>query len=179
MLAIKIDYHKGIINHTEFMSFIKGGASLDLNAVAPKPFKWILDITWLNLVEISKLKQFTELLKKIEMNEREWRIWYELEKPEAEEIPCGYNTALDVFRKLLLVRSWSPDRTISQARKYIEESLGPEYSENAILDLELTFEESEPRTPLVCILSTGSDPTNQIIALAKARNISKLVQILI
>lgn len=119
MLAIKIDYYKSLINHTEFMSFIKGGASLDLNAVTPKPFKWILDITWLNLVEISKLKPFNEVLKKIENNEREWKIWYESEKPELEEIPCGYN-ALDVFRKLILIRSWSPDRTISQAKKYIE-----------------------------------------------------------
>lgn len=122
MLAIKIDYYKNFINHTEFMSFIKGGASLDLNAVTPKPFKWILDITWLNLVEISKLKPFNEILKKIESNEREWKMWYETEKPEQEEIPCGYN-ALDVFRKLILIRSWSPDRTISQARKYIEGKL--------------------------------------------------------
>lgn len=121
MLAIKIDFYKGVINYTEFMSFIKGGASLDLNAVTPKPFKWILDITWLNLVEISKLKPFVDVLKKIESNEREWRIWYETEKPEQEEIPCGYN-ALDFFRKLILIRSWSPDRTISQARKYIEGS---------------------------------------------------------
>lgn len=140
MMAIKIDYHKGkgnllnfhklikfvnlfiylgVIQHNEFMSFIKGGASLDLNAVAPKPYKWILDITWLNLVEISKLKPFAEILKKIESNEREWKVWYETERPEKEEIPCGYNS-LDVFRKLVLIRSWSPDRTISQARKYIE-----------------------------------------------------------
>lgn len=119
MMAIKVDFFKGVINYTEFMSFIKGGASLDLNAVTPKPFKWILDITWLNLVEISKLKPFNDILKKIENNEREWKMWYESEKPEQEEIPCGYH-GLDVFRKLILIRSWSPDRTISQARKYIE-----------------------------------------------------------
>lgn len=53
------------------------------------------------------------------------------------------------------------------------ESLGSEYSETHILDLELTWEESEPRTPLVCILSIGSDPTNQIIALAKVKNIGE------
>lgn len=55
----------------------------------------------------------------IETTEREWRIWYEKEKPEEENIPCGYQTSLDVFRKLLLIRSWSPDRTLSQAKKYI------------------------------------------------------------
>ena len=119
MMAMKIDLQKAIITHEEFMAFIKGGASLDLNAVTPKPFRWILDITWLNLVEINKLKTFSDILIKIENNEREWRIWYEKEKPEEEEIPCGYQKGLDVFRKLLLIRSWSPDRTVSQARKYI------------------------------------------------------------
>lgn len=119
MMAMKIDLQKAIITHEEFMAFIKGGASLDLNAVTPKPFRWILDITWLNLVEINKLKTFSDILIKIENNEREWRIWYEKEKPEEEEIPCGYQKSLDVFRKLLLIRSWSPDRTVSQARKYI------------------------------------------------------------
>uniref|UniRef100_A0A146LY58 Dynein heavy chain 5, axonemal n=3 Tax=Lygus hesperus TaxID=30085 RepID=A0A146LY58_LYGHE len=65
MLAMKIDCYKGSITHEEFLAFIKGGASLDLNAVTPKPFRWILDITWLNLVEISKLPAFSTLLGKI------------------------------------------------------------------------------------------------------------------
>lgn len=40
-----------------------------------------------------------------------------------------------------------------------------------ILDLDVTWSESEPRTPLVCILSIGSDPTSQIASLAKIKNI--------
>lgn len=51
------------------------------------------------------------------------------------------------------------------------ESLGPEYSEMLILDLDATWSESEPRTPLVCILSIGSDPTTQIATLSKNKNI--------
>lgn len=57
------------------------------------------------------------------------------------------------------------------------ESLGPEYGEMLILDLEATWLESEPRTPLVCILSIGSDPTSQIAALAKHKNIRKFFNI--
>lgn len=44
-----------------------------------------------------------------------------------------------------------------------------------ILDLELTWSESEPRTPFVCLLSIGSDPTTQIAALAKQKSIRKFI----
>lgn len=47
------------------MYIFTGGASLDLNAVAPKPFRWVLDITWLNLVELNKLSVFSNLLNKV------------------------------------------------------------------------------------------------------------------
>lgn len=68
---------------------------------------------------------------------------------------------------LLLCRCWCPDRTLAQARKYISEVMGERYAEGVILDLEKTWEESDPRTPLICFLSMGSDPTNNIEALAK------------
>ena len=84
-------------------------------------------------------------------------------------MPCGYQKSLDVFRKLLLIRSWSPDRTLSQAKKYIIDSLGKEYGEAKILDLDATWAESEPRTPLICILSIGSDPSPLITGLAKQK----------
>ena len=45
--------------------------------------------------------------------------------------------------------------------------MGVAYAEGVILDLEKTWEESDIRTPLICFLSMGSDPTNNIEALAK------------
>ena len=84
-----------------------------------------------------------------------------------EELPCGYEDSLDVFRKLLLIRAWCPDRTLPQARKYIYDSLGASFLENIVLDLDGMISEADNRTPLLCLLSTGSDPTNQIEMLAK------------
>lgn len=50
-------------------------------------------------------------------------------------------------------------------------SMGERYAEGVILDLEKTWEESDPRTPLICFLSMGSDPTDSIIALGKRQRI--------
>lgn len=47
------------------------------------------------------------------------------------------------------------------------DTMGEKYAEGVILDLEKTWEESDPRTPLICFLSMGSDPTDSIIALGK------------
>lgn len=45
--------------------------------------------------------------------------------------------------------------------------MGTRYAEGVILDLEAMWAESTPRTPLICFLSMGSDPTNNIENLAK------------
>jgi dynein heavy chain len=172
LTALKIDLQRGNIKSSEFQIFIKGGAALDLNSVEPKAKKWITDMAWLNLVELSKLAQFSQILRQISNNDKPWKTWFDTDAPEEEPFPEGYSGILDTFKKLLLVRSFVPDRTLPMAKKYINESLGPQFAEGVVLNLEAMWSESEKRTPLVCFLSMGSDPTDNILSLSKKLGLS-------
>ncbi|XP_007895756.2 dynein axonemal heavy chain 5 [Callorhinchus milii] len=170
LMTLKIDMEAKKISHNDFQTLIKGGASLDLNSAEPKPKKWILDMTWLNLVQLSQSYPFNQLLVQVTKNDKAWKTWFDEAAPEESPLPDGYDDVLDVFRKLQLIRSWCPDRTIAQARHYIAQALGPKYAEGVILDMEAMLAEGDNRTPLVCFLSMGSDPTENIERLAKSKN---------
>lgn len=100
-----------------------------------KPGKWISDLTWLNLVALSKLTEFSTIIQQVTSTEKQWRQWFDKEAPEEETIPCGYEHTLDVFRRLLLIRSWCPDRALQQARKYIVHALGQPYIEDVPVNI--------------------------------------------
>jgi dynein heavy chain len=76
--------------------------------------------------------------------------------------PGPASDAKGSFQRMLVVRCWRPDRTMPVARQYICSVLGPEFTDPPALDLAGTYHESGVQTPIVCLLSAGSDPSLSI-----------------
>eukprot|EP00108_Taenia_solium_P009032 TsM_000496300 transcript=TsM_000496300 gene=TsM_000496300 len=159
----------------QLCSPLSGGAALDLNGVEPKPRQWIQDMTWLNLVELSRLSTFANLLKDISRKEKSWKRWFDSDAPEDNALPAPYETALEgqTFQRLLLVRCWCLDRCLPMSRRFVKEMLGEAFVNPVMTDLEtMVLQDSDPQKPLICFLSMGSDPTENIERLAKRRGLA-------
>lgn len=167
LLSLNIDINSGRLRQEEFVTFYKGGAALDLNSVEPKPKKWMQDVTWLNLVQLSKLTRFSQITGQVTRNDKAWKAWFDTDAPEENEIPDYKFSDEEAFSKLLLIRSWCPDRILPQARHYVNASQGKRFTEAVILNYQALYDESNNRTPLICFLSMGSDPTDYIKSFSK------------
>lgn len=159
--------------------FLRGGASLDLNSVRKKPFGWMTNEAWLNIVELSQSnKFFGNLLNDMSGNEAMWRRWYEDNEPEQIAIP-DYDARLQEqvevgpFLKLLLVRSLRVDRCILTCKEFIRntQQMGPKYVEPVTDTMESIFQEMVAHVPVIFLLSVGADPTDSIETLARKRKL--------
>jgi len=68
-----------------------------------------------------------------------WKDWFDTEAPEDMTIPDNYSTSLSTFHKLLLIRSWCPDRTIPMAKVYVAEVMGKQVAYFLYVDIEINF----------------------------------------
>eukprot|EP00854_Cymbomonas_tetramitiformis_P031676 gene31676-39911_t len=152
----------------EYDVLVRGGAAQTISAHPNDLSRWLPDQQWLNLVAMTQIPEFQILLTTIATNSNVWKKWYSQEAPEELPFPGGGRMdQLTPFQRLLLVRCLREDRTMLAATQYISASLGREFLEAVPLDLEGAVAESDPRTPLIVVLSAGADPTAALEALAK------------
>jgi dynein heavy chain, axonemal len=179
LVTVKIMITAGSLRQSDLTLFLRGGAALDINSVRRKPFNWISNEAWLNVVELSQsLKFFTDLPNEMSANEAMWRRWYEDNEPEAIGIPdyearLAENKETGSFFKLLLVRSLRMDRCMLMSRWFVRntEEMGPKYVEPVTDTIESIYDGMVANTPVIFLLSTGADPTDAIETLARKRKL--------
>jgi dynein heavy chain len=77
----------GLLNKIELDFFLKGNTALE-SVQRPKPYKWLTEGGWKDMQKLVTIgEEYKNLVNDLENNESEWKKWYDLEKPENEEMP--------------------------------------------------------------------------------------------
>ncbi|XP_043489632.1 dynein axonemal heavy chain 10 [Polistes fuscatus] len=148
--------------------FIKGCVTTKMSSKV-NPIKWLASSGWEDLLKLANdfPETFASLPDNITENMDHWKNWYDMDDPESQKFPSNYSAVLKPFEKLMLIRCFRVDRVYRAVINYITEIMGEEYVTPPHVNLDLIFQQSTAMTPIILILSPGSDPTSQLMKLAE------------
>ncbi|GFS25719.1 dynein heavy chain 6, axonemal [Elysia marginata] len=81
-----------------------------------------------------------------------------------------WNDRLSSFQKLIFVKVFKEEKTTFAVTEFVEENLGKQFVESPPVALAELYESMTNVTPLVFVLSSGSDPMGAFLRFAKDRN---------
>ena len=168
----KILQNAGKLNMDEYTFFLKGGVVLDREGQMDNPCsQWLRDESWDNITELDKLTNFHGIMASFEQNPREWNQWFTNSEPENAPFPGEWdNICTNELQRMVLIRSLRPDRVAFCATSFITNNLGAKFVDPPVLDMNQVLEDSQPKTPLIFVLSPGVDPTGALLELAEQNN---------
>jgi dynein heavy chain len=134
----------------------------------------INNVIWRKIEEISKLPQFTNLKKHAAFNPTQFLDYVDKMDSrnnfEAEIWPQEILTDFSQFNCLVFIKLFRPDLFPTYAKEFVKSTLSQYFNEEVIVPLEKTYEESNPITPFIYILSPGDDPQEEIKKFAQEKN---------
>ncbi|EKX52600.1 hypothetical protein GUITHDRAFT_157080 [Guillardia theta CCMP2712] len=152
--------------------FLRGNTSLS-EAAVQKPFSWIPQQGWKDLLQLTTLRpKFASMVNLVTKNEQTWKTWYDLEDPENHNIDMLDKEDLNGFEKSCIVKCFRADRIQNCVQKFVIENLGEGYVQPPVLNYKQVLAQSSPKTPVVFVLSPGADPAYSIFELAETEGMA-------
>jgi dynein heavy chain len=179
-MTAKLQEAKGEMDHNELDFFIKGNLALEKSARG-KPHSWIPDQGWEDIIKLTSMipEVFGKLADDIEKRGAEWKVWFELEAPEETELPCGYTDKLTrPFQLLCVLRCFRTDRIYRSVTTFVSDYMGAAFVQPPVLHFENLLENSTAYSPIVFILSPGSDPGTDLTKLAQKTGMTSRLKFL-
>ncbi|XP_030837708.1 dynein heavy chain 2, axonemal [Strongylocentrotus purpuratus] len=172
-MCAKILEAAGKLNMDEYNFFLRGGVVLDREEQMDNPCaNWLADTSWDNITELDKLANFHGIVQAFEQYPRDWHVWYTSAEPELAGLPGEWDNACNELQRMLIIRSLRPDRVSFCSTSFIVNNLGSKFVEPPVLDMKAVLEDSNTKTPLIFVLSTGVDPTSMLLQLAEQSEMS-------
>uniref|UniRef100_A0A8C4HI64 Dynein, axonemal, heavy chain 1 n=1 Tax=Dicentrarchus labrax TaxID=13489 RepID=A0A8C4HI64_DICLA len=134
---------------------------------------WLSERAWQDILGLSALDNFSNLAKTFTKHLQGFKRIFDSNQPHREPLPGEWDTELDSFQKLLVLRCLRADCLIQGLQDFVSAQLGQRFIEPQTSDLSVVFKESSPSTPLIFVLSPGTDPAADLYKFADVMQFSK------
>ena len=78
--------------------------------------------------------------------------------PETDLLPSDWETKFNPLSKMIMIKTIRPDRVLFSASLFVENKLGDKFVNPSPFKFEELYDNSTKLTPVIFILSPGTDP---------------------
>ncbi|XP_076842922.1 dynein axonemal heavy chain 3 [Brachyhypopomus gauderio] len=164
LLTVGIMQSKGQVNDLVWRFLLTGGIALDNPQPNPAP-EWLTEKAWSEVVRASRLPGLDGLFEHVRDNIPQWKQIYDSSRPHEEPLPGQWRHLLGMERMVVL-RCLRPDKLVPAVQEFIVQNMGRSYIEPPTFDLAKSYSDSNCCSPLIFVLSPGSDPTAGLLKFA-------------
>ena len=126
VLTIKIKQGDNKIDNKEWRYLLSGPAG-EIQ-VPPNPTNWIPDNQWPDFYRqfygAGQLDALKDVQDHFMGHTDEWRKVFDSVMPQDEALPEPYNSELDLFQKIILIKSIRSDKVIPAIQNYVSTTMG-------------------------------------------------------
>ncbi|XP_068442262.1 dynein axonemal heavy chain 1 [Clinocottus analis] len=171
LLSARIMMNENKIDMTDWRYLLSGGMPvLEL----PNPaVSWLSERAWQDMLGLSTLDHFNNLAESFTKHVQGFKRIFDSNQPHREPLPGQWDTKLDSFQKLLVLRCLRADCLVEALQDFVSAQLGQRFIEPQTSDLAVVFKDSSATTPLIFVLSPGTDPAADLYKFADVMQFSK------
>ncbi|XP_076227649.1 dynein axonemal heavy chain 1 [Nomia melanderi] len=164
LVCARIRTSDKLIEPTEWRHFLAG----------PEPFQdqsnpspdWITPRCWKEIQALENLNKFRNFVESFRKSLNQFKNIFDAQEAHLAPYPEPWDTELDDFQKMLILKCLRPDKVTNAMQLYLAKHLGREFVEPQTTELTAVYNESSPTTPIVFILSVGTDPAAELYKFA-------------
>ncbi|KAL0019092.1 hypothetical protein WJX77_000912 [Trebouxia sp. C0004] len=173
LLAIKILQNRKQIDPVEWR-FLLSGVTPGATAALPNPApRWLTDKSWTLVLNLAALPAFQGLATGFAEQAGAFQAIFDSNEAHEMPLPEPWNTRLNSFQKLAVIRCLRPDKVSLGIQSFVAEHLGSRFTEPPPFNLAGAFQDSSNTTPLIFVLSPGADPMADLLKLADELRFAK------
>ncbi|TKS70983.1 Dynein heavy chain 1, axonemal [Collichthys lucidus] len=199
LLCARIMMNENKIDMTEWRYLLSGG--MPVQELINPAGSWLSERGWQDILSLSALDNFYNMAERFTEHLQGFKRIFDSSQPHRhvkittvlsaflvpsfalcrslsqyltrEPLPGEWDTKLDSFQKLLVLRCLRADCLIQGLQDFVSAHLGQRFIEPQTSDLSVVFKESSPFTPLIFVLSPGCDPAADLYKFADVMQFSK------
>jgi dynein heavy chain len=144
----------------EWRYFLTGftGESEMINRTA----NWIPENSWpaiyRQFVGMENLPKMKGIMEHFIKSTDEYKPIYDAIEAQDTPLPEPWNSKLDEFEKMIVLKALRSDKLVPAIQNWVTLKMGQKFVEPPTFDIAQCFEDATVTTPLIFVLSAGSDP---------------------